>query len=166
MSRNVFVAIVILCLSLAINAHGQRRVGNQVAHYTITSLKAMLFYDNEGTFSEDVALPDSEPFPIPSPLWNTTASSTSVLVTVEVNGEYADAPSRRIEFTAKYQPLDARRVIVVRRLSPIWIRENGKYIAGFWLNDAGCNPVWLSARILGQGKSTTTKKIIKFGCGE
>jgi hypothetical protein len=48
MSRNVLVAIVILCLSLAIDTHGQRRAVNQVPPYTIISMKAMLFYDSAG----------------------------------------------------------------------------------------------------------------------
>jgi hypothetical protein len=55
---------------------------------------------------------------------------------------------------------------VVRRIVPIRIRENGKYMAGFWLYEAGCHPVRLSARIIGQREASTMKRIIKFGCGE
>jgi hypothetical protein len=133
----------------------------------------MLFYDNKGTFSSDVAEPETGAFVVPSILWNTPlegasreGASTSVLVTVEVSGEYAAAPARRIEFTARYKPIDSRRERVVKKFAPIWIRESGKYLAGFWLDEAGCNPVRLSARIVGQKKSSWMRRIIRFGCGE
>jgi hypothetical protein len=133
----------------------------------------MLFYDNTGTFSHDVADSETDLFAVPSILWNTPmegasreGASTSVLVTVEVSGEYAAASTRRIEFTARYRPIDGRRERVVRRFAPIWIRESGKYVAGFWLDEAGCNPVRLTARIVGQKKSSLMKRVIRFGCGE
>jgi len=145
----------------------------RVADYTITSIQAKLFYDNTGTFSRDVSETEMDPLVVPSILWNTPiegasreGASTSVLVTVEVSGEYAAAARRRIEFTARYKPIDARRGVVVRQYAPIWIREQGKYVAGFWLNEAGCTPVQLSARILGQKKSSLMRKVIRFGCGE
>src|SRR6185503_6348900 len=111
---------------------------SRVADYMITSMQARLFYDNTGTFSRDVSEADMDPFVVPSILWNTPmegssreGASTSVLVTVEVSGEYAAATPRRIEFTARYKPIDGHRAIVVRQFAPIWIREQGKYVAGF-----------------------------------
>jgi len=147
--------------------------GQQTADYKITSLKAKLFYDNQGSFSEDVAQEDTGAFVEPSILWNTpmegasrVGASSSMLVTVEVSGEYANTRPRRIEFTANYRPLEGSRVILFRRLAPIWIRENGKYVAGFWLYNVGCNPVALSARITGQRSSQPFKRVVRFGCGE
>ena len=168
-SEVLLVLLLLLCCTPCLNAQ------TRVADYTITSIQAKLFYDNTGTFSRDVSESEAEMdrFVVPSILWNTPmegsareGASTSVLVTVEVSGEYAAAPLRRIEFTARYAPIDAHRELVVRRFAPIWIREQGKYVAGFWLNEAGCNPVRLSARIVGQKKSSLMRRVIRFGCGE
>jgi len=144
-----------------------------VPDYKITSVKAMLFYDNKGTFSRDVAEPTFENYLVPSILWNTPiegasreGASTQVLVTVEVTGEYAATRLRQIEFIARYRPVEGKREVFMRRLIPIRIGESGNYIAGFWLDNAGCNTVRLSARILGQKQSSLTKRFIKFGCGE
>jgi len=163
----IFPLLIMVFLVVPLNAQ------SRVADYTITSMQAKLFYDNTGTFSRDVSEAAMDRFVVPSILWNTPmegsareGASTSVLVTVEVSGEYAAAPRRRIEFTATYKPIDAHREIVVRQFAPIWIREQGKYVAGFWLNEAGCNPVKLSARIVGQKKSSLLRRVIRFGCGE
>jgi hypothetical protein len=120
-----------------------------------------------------VAEAETEPFVVPSILWNTPmegasreGASTSVLVTIEVSGEYAAAPPRRIEFTARYRPIDGRRERLVKKFAPIWIRESGKYVAGFWLDEAGCNRVNLSAAQVGLKKTSLMRRVIRFGCGE
>jgi hypothetical protein len=132
----------------------------------------LLFYNNKGTFSRDVAEPAFENYLVPSILWNTLiegasreGASTQVLVTVEVSGEYAATRLRQIEFTARYKPIEGRREMFIRRLIPIRIGESGNYIAGFWLDNAGCNTVRLSARIVGQKQPSLTKRFIKFGWG-
>src|ERR1041385_8572551 len=86
-----------------------------VAPYKITAVKAMLFYDNKGTFSPDVAEPESDRYEVPSILWNTPlegstreGAATSMLVTVEVEGEYALARSRQIELVASYRSEERR----------------------------------------------------------
>jgi hypothetical protein len=168
--RSTFFFLVLLVTSCEI---GFAQQAQRIPDYKITALKAMLFYDNKGTFSPDVAQPESEPFLVPSILWNTPIEGASregaasqVMITVEVDGEYAATVERKIELTARYKPVEGKREIVVRRFVPITIRENGKFVAGFWLDQAGCNPVRLSARIMGQRQPSTTKRIIKFGCGE
>jgi hypothetical protein len=96
--------------------------------------------------------------------------STSVLVVVEVSGE--GNSEGRLEFTARYIPFTrASKEIVVRRVVPvnISIKSGAKpdhHFAGFWLYETGCNPVKLSARILGQRRTATVRKVIKFDCGE
>jgi len=137
----------------------------------IASMKAMLFYEDKGTFSADVSEADTGPPYVPPKLWNTPLQyenrATSVLVVVEVAGDESP-PERRLEFTARYIPVRGRsREIVVRKIVPIPIKvnEQDNYHAGFWLYDTGCNPVKLSARIVGRKKGAM-KKVIKFGCGE
>ena len=173
--RLISIALMMVLVGV-FPAQAQRRIdslSSRVADYKINSLKAMLFYDNQGTFSEDVAQEDSGQFFVPSILWNTpiegssrVGASSSMLVTVEVSGEYAYASSRRLEFIAKYKPLEGSRALLVKRYAPFWIRENGKYVAGFWLYNVGCNPVTLSARITGQRSNQPFKRVVRFGCGE
>jgi len=161
----------LLLLSFASLAVSHNR--QAVAPYKITAVKAMLFYDNKGSFSADVAEPESDRYEVPSILWNTPlegtsreGAATSMLVTVEVEGEYALARPRQIELVASYKPVNSRRERVVREIESIKIRESGKYIAGFWLKDVGCSRLQLSASILGQRNQSKTKRIVRFGCGE
>jgi len=141
----------------------------------IASMKAQLFYEDKGTFSpEDAAEDDHGPPYSPPKFWNIPlhyeSRSTSVLVVVEVSGE--GNSEARLEFIARYVPLTrSSKEIVVRRVVPVDISLNagGKadpHFVGFWLYETGCNPVKLSARILGQRRTATVRKVIKFDCGE
>lgn len=141
----------------------------------ITAMKAMLFYEDKGTFSPDVSDVDTGPPYVPPKLWNTPMQyenrSSAVLVTVEVTGEAGLTPERKLELTARYIPWQREsREIVVRRVVPINIPikagERDNFNAGVWLYETGCNPVKLSARIIGTRTTSTTKRVIKFGCGE
>jgi hypothetical protein len=139
-------------------------------------MKAMLFYEDKGTFSRDVADADSGPPYVPPKLWNTPMQyenrSTSVLVTIEVTGDGETTPPRKLEFSARYIPLHrTARELVVRKVVPISLavkagRQRDNYNVGFWLYDTGCDPVKISARILGQRNPMAMKRVIKFGCGE
>ncbi|HKR60232.1 MAG TPA: hypothetical protein VJS64_10910 [Pyrinomonadaceae bacterium] len=141
----------------------------------IVSMKAQLFYEDKGTFSrEDAAEDDHGPPYSPPKFWNIPLHyedlSTSVLVIVEVSGEGNSEP--RLEFTARYIPLTrASKEIVVKRVVPVNISitagaKPGHHFVGFWLYETGCNPVKLSARILGQRRTAIVRKVIKFDCGE
>jgi hypothetical protein len=163
--------LIIASAALAATSHSS----DPASPLKITAMKAMLFWESNGTFSPDVAEIESGPFVVPALLWNTPmgrgpreGTSSSLLVTVEVSGEdYYGGRSSQIEFTAKYVPLYRNsRAIIVRRRSAISINENGKYVAGFWLYQTGCHPVKLSARIVRQYDRPTVRRIIRFGCGE
>ncbi len=141
----------------------------------IVSMKAQLFYEDKGTFSEgDAAEDDHGPPYSPPKFWNTPLHyenlSTSVFVVVEVSGE--GNSDLRLEFTARYIPLTrASKEMVVRRVVPvnISIKAGAKpdhHFVGFWLYETGCSPVKLSTRILGQRRTATVRKVIKFDCGE
>ena len=133
--------------------------------YKITTIKAMLFYDGKGTFSRDVlAKPDFT-------FWNTVigegdaeGASNSTLVLVEVSGNPSRdeaSPPRKIEFTAT-----SAGKVVLKRTSDIGLFTNGKFYAGFWLYDTGCQEIKISARILGQAQPSSMSKTIPFKCGE
>lgn len=162
-ARTVALSLVIL-LTLASTLEA---VGKSAAPppFKITAIKAMLFYDEKGTFSDDLFTQTN------LALWNTIigegsagSPSNSTLVLVEVSGAYdpnSTTPNRKIEFTAT----ESRRVIL-RRLIEISIGKNGKFYAPFWLYDTGCGHVKLSARIIGQTQASSMTKTIPFECGE
>jgi hypothetical protein len=147
----------------------------QTLPYKITSMKALLFYEDKGTFSTDGAEDDHGPPYVPPKFWNTPLQyenrSTSVFVVVEVTGDAGRTPPGSLEFTARYIPWDREsRPLVIRKSVPISIpmkiEEKDKFYAGFWLYRTGCNPVRLTARVVGRGETSLVKKVIKFGCGE
>ena len=173
---NLQSALLLILFLLTFSLSALTRASSvKVTPFKITAMKAMLFYEDKGTFSPDVSEFDTGPPYVPPKLWNTPMQyenrSTSVLVIVEVTGDGGGAAKRKLEFTARYIPWEREsREIVVRKAAPISIPikidENDKYNAGFWLYETGCNPVKLTARIIGQREASTVKRVIKFGCGE
>jgi len=166
--------LVLLLLTFSLSA-STTNSNQRVPPFKITAIKAMLFYEDKGTFSADVSEVYSGPPYSLFKLWNTPMQyenrSSSVLVIVEVAGGGEVTPERKLEFTARYIPWQREsREIVVRRVVPIHIAikvgERDNYHAGFWLYETGCNPVKLSARIIGSREAPATKRLIKFGCGE
>lgn len=134
------------------------------APFSITGIQAKLYYDGTATFSRDVLAAPEFSF------WNTIIGggdaegpSNSTLVLVEVSGTDATmaTPTRKVELTA----VTGRRILL-RRAVDIGIFANGKFYAAFWLYDTGCQPVKLTARLLGQSRRSTTIKNLPFKCGE
>lgn len=148
--------------SLAITAFFLTCASNSPAQTKITGIQAKLFYQNTGKLSEDI-------FSQPSDLWNVYLDYIySTLVIVEVqgknDGKQFDKPNR-IELSARYRPFeDTTKEITIRKTTPIWFDENGKANVGFWVDNVGCDPVKLSAIIIGQKK--IMRQTINFGCGE
>lgn len=134
--------------------------------YKITAVKAMLFYDGSATFSRDVlAKPDFT-------FWNTIigegdaeAPSNSTLILVEVSGNPSPneaPPVRKVELTA----ITARKILLKRTVDIGLFGNGGKFYAGFWLCETGCQPITLTTRILGQTQSSIVTRKIPFECGE
>ena len=136
------------------------------APYKITAIKAMLFYDGKGTFSRDVfTKPDFSFWNVIIGEGEAEGPSNSTLVLIEVNGHPSRneaSPSRNLEFTAT-----AAGKVVLRRVTRIGLfSDDGKFYAGFWLYDTGCQPIKISARIVGQAQPSSMSKTIPFACGE
>src|ERR1700752_731229 len=95
----------------------------QTSSNQIVSMKAQLFYEDKGTFSEGDAAEDDHGAPYSPPkFWNVPMHyedrSTSVLVVVQVSGE--GNSDLRLEFTARYIPFTrASKEIVVRTGGPV-----------------------------------------------
>lgn len=148
----LFLVVMILLLCLA----------NSFSQTKIEKIEARLFYQNTGTFSEDI-------FSKPSDLWNVYLDYVySVFITVEVTGKYdgrqIDNP-KRIEFSAIYKPFEGtKKEISFIKTSPVWFNEKGKSIVGFWFDNVGCEPMKITVKLKGQKQ--ILRKTINFGCGE
>jgi hypothetical protein len=159
-----FSFIILLALASSLEAITKHKA-TAPPPFKITVIKAMLFLEGTGTFSEDILTQPN------LALWNTIigegsagSPSNSTLVMVEVSGQYdpnAAAPNRKVEFTAT-----AANKILLKKLADIRIGKDGRYYAAFWLYDTGCDPVKLSARIVGQSQPSAMSKTIPFKCGE
>lgn len=156
--------VVCLCLLSTTSAIGQPPA------YKVTAIKAMLYFEQTGTFSKDVlASPDFA-------FWNTIigegdagSPSSSTLVLVEVTGKAGSyEPTRKVELTATYKPngRNTRELTVKRATEVNILSEKGKFYAPFWLSETGCHPVTLLARIVGQAQPAMMRKTINFKCGE
>lgn len=156
--RSKLILLTVLFSSLAgINAFSQTTVAPK-----ITAMRAKIFYDVTGTFSEDILVDNKDVV-----LWNTIGGetpSTSTFVTVEISGKNLPAGITKIEITATG---DKRRLIQ-KKLMPIELYDQRTtFFAPLWLYDTDCEPITISARLIGKGASaaSVTKKI-PFRCGE
>lgn len=165
MRNTLYTILIVLIANVFASVSAQQNKKPEVR------MQAKLFYQDKGTFSEDVSVPNDGPPYVPPSHWNTPTQyekrSSSVFVSIEVAG---DVDQKQLEFSAKYVPWqrEHRPITIVKRVvinTPLKVGETDSYHAGFWLYDTGCNPVVLTARIVGL-RSPVIKRVIKFGCGE
>ena len=160
-----FIVVVSLVLTLDLSA-GAKNPVSVTTPYKITAIQAKLFYSDKGTFSRNVlAKPDFG-------FWNTIIGegdaegpSDSTLVIVEVSGKTSEGdvpPTRKIELTA----MATGKVLLKRAIEVGIFSHDHKFYAAFWLYGTGCEPVKLTARIVGQTQPSSMSKTIPFACGE
>lgn len=159
-ARGCFPAIAFLfLLCVAVFDCAAQEEKNQIR---ISRVQARIFYNNTGAFSEDAIGGNVD-------LWNSPFdASYSTLVIVELEGLPGYLKNNiRVELAARYVPFYREKGgIIVRQIELIRNgSENGKSYAAFWLKNTGCNPVHLSARIVGRGQKRV-RETISFGCGE
>lgn len=151
------LVISLLLLISAFNASAQTA--------KITAIRAQLFYDNTGKFSEDVLAAKG------FALWNTiigagdaAAPSNSTFVTVEITGKNLPVGSTKIEITATGN----KNKLLQKKLVDVEIYdEHTKFFAPLWLYNTGCEKIKISAHLLGKGiPATVFTKTIPFACGE
>jgi hypothetical protein len=136
-----------------------------VAPYQITDVRVQLFYSREGTFSGNlVGTPNM------NSLWNTVigagqggGASSATLVVVEVSGQpnsYAGKSS--VDLAVRGE----KKEVLHRRQRLDVLSGKGKGYIGFWLYDTGCEPLRVSAKLVGKTKSSPVNVEIPFRCGE
>jgi len=132
---------------------------------TKVTIRAQLFYDATGTFSDDILTRKD------LALWNTIIGegsaggpSTSTFVTVEISGRHLAVGATKVEITAS----GTKKGIIQKRVLAVDIYdERTKFFAPMWLHDTGCDPIKISARLIGAGApATVVTRRIPFECGE
>lgn len=131
----------------------------------IKAIRAQLFYEATGKFSEDLFSQKE------LSLWNTVigegssgGASSSTLVTVEVTGKNVPIGSTKVEVTATD---DKNRQLGKKVIEVSIYDARTIFYAPFWLYDTGCIPIKLSARLIGKGANAViVRKTIPFACGE
>lgn len=159
-----FVLVPLFLCVLSADASAQ-----QTPAFKISGIKAMLYYEQTGTFSKDI-LADPN-----IALWNTIigeggsgGASSATLVLVEVTGKAgAYETSRKVDMTATFAGSGKNAHPTVKRTSEIGIlSDKGKFYVPLWLYDTGCVHVTIAARIVGQKPASAMQKTIRFECGE
>jgi hypothetical protein len=161
------VAIVIATTPLCLIAARHQAPRRENSPYQIAAMRAMLFYSDSGTFS-----PDLLSYRGLVNLWNVPANqrldheiggpSNATLVMIEVRGPIESYdPGRRVDFRA----ISGKKVLL-HRASDIYLSARGVGYVAFWLQGTGCEPIQLSARLIGQAEASMHSATIPFRCGE
>lgn len=132
---------------------------------SITAIHAQLYYEETGAFSGDIlGRPDFT-------LWNTVIgegdaeyASNATLVTVEIGGKNVDVGAVNVEIRA----LDAKGRVLAKSVGQVALYDDKtKFYAPLFLQDTGCKPITISARLTGKGiKAKPVSRTIPFACGE
>lgn len=156
--KSGFIFLVLLSAVSNLDMH---TATGATAEYEIIAIKAYLFLNHKGTLSaEDVSGEWFLNLPIAD---DPEIASQTVMAIVEVKGEPGSfAGKRKIQFVAE----EGRRIVLKQTVSIGLMSEEGKYYEAFILNDVGCSPLKMTARILGQSKISKKESIIDFQCGE
>lgn len=137
------------------------------AEYQISSIKAYLYFEQKGNFSENII--DNPKFG-KGALWNTiigggsaASPSHATMIVVEVTGKPRQYETkRRLNFVAS----EDKKVILQKIVRLGGLNEAGNYYAAFWLYETGCKPITLRVKMIGQSLDSKIEKIIDFECGE
>jgi hypothetical protein len=133
--------------------------------YRITDVRAHLFYSGEGTLSGNLI--GSKGI---GSLWNTIigeggsgGASSATLIIVEISGKPGSYGGRSsVELAVRGSTKE-----VFRRTQQLDVlSDKGKAYVGFWLYGTGCDPLRISARLVGSSKSNASTIEIPFHCGE
>lgn len=158
--RSVTAALTAAAIAAACPASAQ-----DAAPATITDIRAQLYYERTGTFSEDVISEAGFVF------WNTIIgegeaadASSFTLVTAEVAGRNVPFGEVSVELVAR--TADGEELGAASALVTIYDAATTFY-APLLLADTGCRPVAITARLVGEGVDPTpVSETIPFRCGE
>ena len=161
---------VALCAAVAIGTQGAQASG--ASPYTLSSIRAYLFYNDSGTFSPSI--------PENAPLWNTVIgegwagkSSNATLLRIVITGNAGSyAPGRSVQLIVRKGSRTTSGAFVWggvssnRRQSLAVLSNRGKTTLGFWVENTGCLPIRATAILRGQAPAVQLSRVVPFACGE
>lgn len=132
----------------------------------IRAIRAQLFHDTSGTFSEDI-LATEDNFLFNTIIGDAAADgepSTSTFVTVEVSGKSFSVGTLKVQITSLG---DKNRLIQKKLINAELYDDKTRFFAPLWLYDTGCEQITVTAKLIDKEASTAiVKKKIPFRCGE
>lgn len=159
--------VCVLAMMLFVPSGWAGEQGAKVPAYQIKSIRAHLFFNHTGTVSENIV---ENPSYEPGGLWNTIigegsagSPSRATMVVVELAGKPGSYQhERKLRLVAQAE--DA--VVLNKVLDLGGFSKDGRFYGAFWLYDTGCQPLVLTATMVGQSVDSKLVKTIGFECGE
>ena len=136
-----------------------------VAPPKIAAVRAQLYYETKGTFSDDLLTQKD------LSLWNTIideasagGSSSATLITVEVQGQNVGVGDVAVEVVAT----GLKNKVLGRTKMDVALYDDKKtFFAPLMLTGTGCEEIKITARLTGKGApKAAVVKTIPFQCGE
>jgi hypothetical protein len=136
---------------------------------TISAIRAHLFHNKSGKLSDVDVLGPTEPA-----LWNTIAgadAAKSTLVVVEVSGPpsgtFTGYFGPETKYFVRLVAREGREKLLLdqRQVIPV-LSERGKVTLAFLLHQGGCQPVRLTASLVGARPGKPVQRSLNFACGE
>ncbi len=123
--------------------------------FKISAIKIVPFEELTGEFGEEITTKNTREF------FNEV--STGLLITVVVSGQTdTSANNRRIETT-----VTAGSKILAKKSTVVFgVGAGGKYFVPLYVDAGLCQPVTITAKIIGQKNASTMTRKLSFVCGE
>ena len=128
----------------------------------VVSIRALLFNNRTGTFSEDVIADTSRVGNVPAGDYASTSTLIVVRVAFARDRDYPSARVRLVATAGERRP----RVVLDRTVRIGAIGADKATHVGFWLTDTGCVPLKLVATLTTPGPTATGRAAVPFTCNE
>jgi hypothetical protein len=123
--------------------------------WKITGMSVKMFSQEDGKLS-DVDLTSVITSSANAPLH-------PILVVVEISGNPDPTNGYKVQLTAKEK---GKQIFIKANATSFASNGEGKFYVPFWIDGYRCDPVVLTARVVGQRPTSTMTKTIKFDCNE
>lgn len=123
--------------------------------WKVTGMKVKMFSQEDGEL-QDVDLTSVISSSANAPLH-------PILVVVEISGNPDPTSGYKVQLTAKE---GAKQIYIKANATSFGSSSDGKFYVPFWIDGYRCDPLTLTASVVGQRPTSSMRKTIKFVCGE
>ena len=151
--------LIVLCLFSAIVmalciAPAMSEPRKPAETWKITGIRVKMFSQGSGEL-EDVNLAEEISSSANAPLH-------PLLLIVEINGNPDPTSGHKVQLTAK----EGNKLVFNQSKATSFESNGDKFYVPFWIDGYRCEPLLITARVVGQRPASTMTKTIKFSCGE